>query len=51
MKPWIGRRTAEATRHLSVETVAVVDRRIAKYAHSLSWGRIEAIIAACWMEC
>ncbi|MFY9914717.1 MAG: DUF222 domain-containing protein [Nocardioidaceae bacterium] len=51
VKPWIGRRTAEATRHLSVETVAVVDRRIAKYAHSLSWGRIEAIIAACWMEC
>ena len=51
VKPWIGRKCAEATRHLSVETVAVVDRRIAKYAHSLSWGRIEAIIAACWMEC
>ncbi len=31
--------------------MAVVDRRIAKYAHSLSWGRIEAIIAATWMEC
>ncbi len=51
MKPWIGRRCAEATRHLAVETVAVVDRRIARYAHSLSWGRIEAIIAACWLEC
>ena len=51
VKPWIGRRTAEATRHLSLETVSVVDRRIAKYAHSLSWGRIEAIIQACWMEC
>ncbi len=51
VKPWIGRRTAEATRHLSVETVAVVDRRIARYAHSLSWGRIEAIIQACWLEC
>ncbi len=51
VKPWIGRKTAEATRHLSVETVAVVDRRIARYAHSLSWGRIEAIIAACWLEC
>ncbi len=25
--------------------------RIAKYAHSLSWGRIEAIITATWMEC
>ncbi len=51
VKPWIGRRCAEATRHLSMDTVAVVDRRIAKYAHSLSWGRIDAIIAACWMEC
>ncbi|MGA9346692.1 MAG: DUF222 domain-containing protein, partial [Nocardioidaceae bacterium] len=51
VKPWIGRKTAEATRHLSVETVAVVDRRIARYAHSLSWGRIEAIIQACWLEC
>ncbi len=51
VKPWIGRRCAEATRHLSVHTVAVVDRRIARYAHSLSWGRIEAIIAACWLEC
>ncbi len=51
VKPWIGRKCAEATRHLSVDTAAVVDRRIAKYAHSLSWGRIEAIIAACWLEC
>ncbi len=51
VKPWIGRRTADATRHLAVETAAVVDRRIARYAHSLSWGRIEAIIAACWLEC
>ncbi|MFY9916206.1 MAG: DUF222 domain-containing protein, partial [Nocardioidaceae bacterium] len=51
VKPWIGRKTAEATRHLSVDTVAVVDRRIARYAHSLSWGRIEAIIQACWLEC
>ncbi len=51
VKPWIGRKCAEATRHLSLETVAVVDRRIAKYAHALSWGRIEAIIQACWLEC
>ncbi len=50
VKPWIGRRAPEATRHLSVETVAVVDRRIAKYAHALSWGRIEAILQACWLE-
>ncbi len=51
VKPWIGRKTADTTRHLSEATVAVVDRRIATYAHSLSWGRIEAIITACWLQC
>ena len=51
VKPWIGRKTADTTRHLSEATVAVVDRRIAKYAHSLSWGRIEAIITATWLQC
>ncbi len=46
VKPWIGRKTADATRELSAETAAVVDRRVAKWAHSLSWGRLENIIAA-----
>ncbi len=46
VKPWIGRKSAEATRTLSKETVAVVDRRVAPWAHSVSWGRLEAIIDA-----
>ncbi|MDQ3464398.1 MAG: DUF222 domain-containing protein, partial [Actinomycetota bacterium] len=46
VKPWIGRKTAEATRDVSVEVAAVVDRRVSGWAHSLSWGRLEAIIEA-----
>ncbi|MBA3310729.1 MAG: HNH endonuclease, partial [Nocardioidaceae bacterium] len=41
VKPWIGRKTAEATRDVSPEVVAVVDRRVSRWAHSLSWGRLE----------
>ena len=44
VKPWIGRKTAEATRHLSREVTAAVDARISPWAHSLSWGRLEAIV-------
>ena len=36
VKPWIGRKTAEATRHLSLDVVAAVDAKIAPWAHSLS---------------
>ncbi len=46
VKPWIGRKTADATRDVSAEVAAVVDRRVTKWAHSLSWGRLETIIAA-----
>lgn len=46
VKPWIGRKTAEATRALSVETAGLVDRRISPWAGSLSWGRLEKIIEA-----
>ncbi len=46
VKPWIGRKTADATRAVSAEVAAVVDRRVTKWAHSLSWGRLENIIAA-----
>ncbi len=46
VKPWIGRKTAEATRSLSAETAAVVDHRVTRWAHSLSWGRLENMIAA-----
>jgi hypothetical protein len=46
VKPWMGRKAAEATRDVSVEVAAIVDRRVTRWAHSLSWGRLEAIIAA-----
>lgn len=45
VRPWIGRKTAEATRNLSLELAGVVDRRVTPWAHSLSWGRLEAIIS------
>lgn len=44
VRPWIGRKSAEATRHLSSELVAMVDQRVSPWAHSLSWGRLEAVI-------
>lgn len=46
MKPWIGRKVADATRALPVGAAAAVDGRVAPFAHALSWGRIDAIIAA-----
>lgn len=50
VKPWIGRKTAELTRALSPESAGSVDRRLAPWAHGLSWGRIEAIIEAARIE-
>ncbi len=50
VKPWIGRKTAEATRTLSAETAAMVDRRVTPWASSLPWGRLEAIISAVIIE-
>ncbi len=50
VKPWVARKTAEATRQLSAQTAAVVDRRVAPWAHSLSWGRLEAIVDAVVVE-
>ncbi len=46
VKPWIGRQIATDTRDVSLETAAVVDRRVAKYAHSLTWGRLAKVVQA-----
>jgi len=46
VRPWIGRRTADTTRHLPLDVVAAVDVRVAPWAHSLSWGRLDAIVQA-----
>lgn len=50
VRPWIGRRTAQATRRLSAEVVAAVDRQVSCWAHSLSWRRLENLIAATAMH-
>ncbi len=50
VKPWIGRRTADSTRSLSLDAAAMVDRRVAPWAHGLSWGRLEAVIEAACIE-
>ena len=50
VRAWVGRRTAQATRSLSQQTVAVVDRRVSRWAHSVSWGRLQAIIDAAVIE-
>jgi hypothetical protein len=44
VKAWIGQQAAQATRDLSAEFVAEIDRAIAPYAHGLGWTRLEAII-------
>ncbi len=46
VKPWIGRQIATDTRDVSQETAAVVDRGVAKYAHSLTWGRLAKVVQA-----
>ncbi|MGI8434029.1 MAG: DUF222 domain-containing protein [Nocardioidaceae bacterium] len=50
VKPWIGRRTAEATRRLPRGAVAVIDAKVSPWAHSLSWRRLEAIVEAACIE-
>lgn len=47
VRGWVGRRTAQATRSLSQQLVAVVDRRVSKWAHSVSWSRLQSIIGTC----
>jgi hypothetical protein len=49
VKAWVGRKTAETTRHLSVATCAAVDAEVTPYLDRLSWTRIDAIIQAAWM--
>ena len=48
VKPWLARKAAQATRHLSLDLVAEVDPVLARYADRLSWGRIDGLIAATW---
>ena len=50
MKAWIGRKVADATRHLTVPVCGQVDIEITPYADRISWTRLDAIIAATWMR-
>nr|MBA2774676.1 hypothetical protein [Nocardioidaceae bacterium] len=50
IRPWVGRRTAELSRHLSLAAVGVVDRRVARYGHSLTWGRLAKVVQAVVVE-
>jgi hypothetical protein len=50
VRPWVGRKTAEATRGLSAEVAGLVDAKVARYAHSLSWARLAALIEATIMQ-
>ena len=46
VRPWVGRKAAEASRQLSAETATAVDQQVAPWAHTLSWGRLESLIGA-----
>ena len=50
VKAWIGRKVADATRHLTIPVCGQVDIEITPYADRISWTRLDAIIAATWMR-
>lgn len=46
VRPWVARKTAQATRPLSLDAALLVDTKVAPWAHSLSWGRLEHVVVA-----
>lgn len=50
VKPWIGRRIASETRALTTQAAAAVDRQVARYAHSLTLGRLTKVVQAAIVE-
>jgi hypothetical protein len=50
VRPWIARKSAEATRDLDPDLVRIVDRRLTRWAPSLGWGRLAALIEAAVIE-
>ena len=46
VKPWLGRKTAQATRHLSIAAAALVDGRVAPWADRLTWTRLACVVDA-----
>ena len=50
VRAWIGRKVADATRHLTVPVCGQVDLEITPYADRISWTRLDHIIQATWMR-
>jgi Domain of unknown function (DUF222) len=50
VKAWVGRRVAQVTRSSSFEAAAIVDRRVAPFAHSLVVSRLEKVAEAAIIE-
>ncbi len=46
VKPWIGRKIAQATRSHSADVATAVDDKVAKWADRLGWGRLESLVDA-----
>jgi Domain of unknown function (DUF222) len=46
VKPWIGRKVAQGTRHLSAAAVEHVDVTMARWADRLTWGRLSGVLDA-----
>jgi hypothetical protein len=46
VKPWMAREIAEMTRSLSREAALAVDRRAARWADRLTWGRLRSYVDA-----
>jgi hypothetical protein len=46
VKPWIGRKVAQATRHLSAAAVEPVDVTVARWADRLTWARLSGVLDA-----
>ncbi len=49
VKPYVARQIAQRTRHLGQGPVAVVDQKAARYAKTLPWGRLAAVVDAAAM--
>ena len=46
VKAWVGRKVARATRSHDAAAAAFVDAKVAPYAGTLSWGRLDTLVAA-----
>jgi hypothetical protein len=46
VKPWIGRKVAQATRQLSAAAVEPVDVTVARWADRLTWSRLSGVLDA-----